>query len=270
MKDVISWFGLKRMPFAKDIKTTDMLVTDTVEECVARLNYMKRTGGIMLLTGDPGVGKTVAMRRFVDALNDNVFTPVYTPLATLSRHDVLKHLGDRLGLPPRNAKSALFAQIQQEILESREQRGRTIVLIIDEAHLLQPSALQELRILTNFRMDSFDPFILILAGHTELRRVMDFAVMEPFAQRLRMRYHMPPLSADDTAAYVQHHMRLAGASEPLFDERAMTALYDVSFGIPLRIGNAALQALTYAMFADRRTVDAEMVLRASAPSGGAS
>ena len=263
MKDLLTWFGMKRMPFGKDIKTADMLPTDALTECSARLDYMKRNGGIMLLTGDPGVGKTIAMRRFVDNLNDNLYRPVYTPLATLSRNDVLKHLSDRLGLPPRVAKSALFTQLQQEILESREQRGRTIVLLLDEAHLLQTSALQELRILTNFKMDSFDPFILVLAGHTELRRVMDFAVMEPFAQRLRMRYHMPPLGHDDTAAYVAHHMGLAGASEPLFDERAMHALYDVSYGIPRRIGNAAIQALTYAMFADKRAVDPEMVLKAA-------
>ena len=112
-------------------------------------------------------------------------------------------------------------------------------------------------------MDSFDPFLLILAGDSELRRVMDFAVMEPFAQRLRMRYHMPPLDPDGTARYVQHHLQLAGAPESLFDEPDLRALHDVSFGIPRRIGNAALQALTYAMFADQRAADADAVLRAS-------
>jgi general secretion pathway protein A len=261
MKDLLTWFGFKHQPFDKSLKTKDMLETGALTECTARLDFMKRSGGIMLLTGDPGVGKTVTLRRFVDALNTNLYHPVYTNLATLSGYDILRHINARLGLIPRMTKSMLFSQIQQELLESREQRGRTIVFIIDEAHLLKPSALEELRLLTNFKMDSFDPFILILAGHSELKRVMDFAVMEPLAQRLRMRYHIAALEPGETQAYLEHHLRVAGVKEPLFDEPAIHALHEVSYGIPRRIGNAATQGLTYAMFSDKRSVSADMMLK---------
>ena len=92
MKDMLAWFGLKRFPFDKNIKTADVLDTESFQECFARLEYIKRRGGIMLLTGDPGVGKTLALRRFVDSLNGNLFKPFYTPLSTLSRADLLYHI----------------------------------------------------------------------------------------------------------------------------------------------------------------------------------
>ena len=198
MKDLLAWFGLKHFPFDKNIKTQDVFPTDALKECSARLEYIKRKGGILLLTGDPGVGKTLALRRYVDSLNGNLFKPFYTPLSTLSRSDLLYHINRLLGLTPRLSKSAIYSQIQRAFLESKETAGKTILLIIDEAHLLQTGPLEELRLLTNFKMDSYDPFILILSGQSDLRRTMEFAVMEPFNQRIAIRYHMPPLSPEET------------------------------------------------------------------------
>ena len=146
MKDLLAWFGLKHFPFDKNIKTQDVFHTDSLKECIARLDYIKRRGGILLLTGDPGVGKTLALRRFVDSLNENLFKPFYTPLSTLSRADLLYHINRLLGLTPRLSKSAIYTQVQRAFLESKETAGKTILLIIDEAHLLQTGPLEELRL----------------------------------------------------------------------------------------------------------------------------
>ncbi|MDP2692002.1 MAG: AAA family ATPase [bacterium] len=267
MKDMLAWFGLKRFPFDKNIKTSDVMDTDPFQECFARLEYIKRRGGILLLTGDPGVGKTIALRRFVNSLNENLFKSFYTPLSTLSRADLLYHINRLLGLPSRISKSAIYSQIQAAFLESKEQAGKTILLIIDEAHLLQTGPLEELRLLTNFKMDSCDPFILILAGQSDLRRVMEFAVMEPFNQRIAIRYHMPGLNREETKTYVAHHLKLAGAPEAILDEHALNAVHDLSFGIPRKIGAITEAALTYAMFDQKRTVSADIVLKVKSLEG---
>jgi type II secretory pathway predicted ATPase ExeA len=267
MNELLAWFGLKRYPFDKNIKTQDVLDTPPLKECSARLDYIKRRGGILLLTGEPGVGKTVALRRFVDSLNENLFKTFYTPLSTLSRTDLLYHINRLLGLEQRMSKSAIYQQIQQNVLETKEQAGKTILLVIDEAHLLKTGPLEELRLLTNFKMDSFDPFILILSAQPDLRRVMEFAVMEPFNQRIAMRYHMPPLSLEQTRQYVSHHLELAGAHEPLLNDSAIEALYEVSFGIPRKIGALAEASLTYAMFDQKRSVSPEMVLKVKTLEG---
>ena len=267
MKDLLAWFGFKRFPFDKNIKPSDALDTEPLKECLARLEYIKRRGGILLLTGDPGVGKTLVLRRYVQSLNENLFKTYYTPLSTLSRSDILYHLNRMLGLPHRLSKSAVYSQIQKTLLESKEQLGKTVLLIIDEAHLLQTGPLEELRLLTNFKMDSYDPFILVLSGQSDLRRVMEFAVMEPFNQRIAIRYHMPGLSPNQSKLYVTHHLRLAGAKEPILDEKALEAVHEISFGIPRKIGAVTEQALTYAMFDQKRTVSPEIVLKVKSLQG---
>jgi len=267
MKDLLAWFGLKRFPFDKNIKPSDALDTEPLKECLARLEYIKRRGGILLLTGDPGVGKTLVLRRYVQSLNENLFKTYYTPLSTLSRSDILYHLNRMLGLPHRLSKSAVYSQIQKTLLESKDQLGKTVLLIIDEAHLLQTGPLEELRLLTNFKMDSYDPFILVLSGQSDLRRVMEFAVMEPFNQRIAIRYHMPGLSPDQSKLYVTHHLKLAGAKEPILDEKALEAVHEISFGIPRKIGAVTEQALTYAMFDQKRTVSPEIVLKVKSLQG---
>ena len=261
MNDLLAFFALKRFPFDKNIKTQDVLKTKPVNECSARLDYIKRRGGILLLTGDPGTGKTLALRHYVESLNENLFKTCYTPLSTLSRSDLLYHLNRLLGLPHRLSKSAIYNQIQQALLESKDQMGKTVLLILDEAHLLQTGPLEELRLLTNFKMDSYDPFILVLSGQSDLRRTMEFAVMEPFNQRIAMRYHMPGLCLDECKQYIAHHLKLAGAREPILDERALDAVHELSYGIPRKIGAITEQALTYAMFDNKRNVTADMVLK---------
>jgi len=110
-------------------------------------------------------------------------------------------------------------------------------------------------------MDSYDPFILLLSGQTDLNRVMEFAVMEPFNQRIAMRYHLPGLTHDETQIYINHHLNLAGAKEPILDQKAMDAIFELSFGIPRKIGSITEQALTYAMFDGKRTVSADMLIK---------
>jgi len=261
MKDLLAWYGFKHYPFDKEIKTVDSIETVIFRETLARLDYMKRRGGVMLLTGDPGVGKTMATRCFANTLNDNLFKVLYTPLSTLNRSDILRHINALLGLTNRFSKSGNFQQIQNELLDCREQRGQTVVLIIDEAHLLKTGPLEEIRLLTNFKMDSFDPFVLVLSGQSDLKRTMDYAVMEPLNQRIRMRYHMTGLSGEDTVNYIARRLKWAGCPAPLFKDEALEAIHEYSYGIPRLIGNICEEALTYAMFCDKKTVDADMVLK---------
>ena len=94
-----------------------------------------------------------------------------------------------------------------------------------------------------------------------MRRTMDFAVMEPLNQRIAMRYHMPGLEHEQTTQYIHHHLKLAGAKEPILEEHAFDAVYELSFGIPRKIGVITEQALTYAMFDNKRTVTADTVLK---------
>ncbi len=164
-----AYFGLKKQPFPKEIKTEVMFETYDLKEAHARLQILKQNRGIFCLTGEPGSGKTSALRRFVENLNPQTHMHCYTPHATVNRSDLYRQLNNLLKLPSRIRKSDLFAQIQRTITELHERQGKTPVIILDEAHLMDHDTLQELIMITNFQMDSRVPFVLVLIGQPDLR-----------------------------------------------------------------------------------------------------
>lgn len=243
-------FGFSRPPFEKSIPSRDLYRSPGLDELDARLEMIKRTRGIMLLTGEPGTGKTVALRRFVDSLNLEHYRPVYLPLSTVTVLDAYAQLNRALGGEEVRSKSLLFQEIQRGVSQLTAQ-GKVPVIVLDEADLLRSAMFDELRILLNFEMDSKDPLLLILAAQPQLLAKLALRIHLPFRQRVAMRYRMPPLDETHTRGYVEHHLRLAGRKQRLFTDEALLQLFVQSGGVPRTIGNLALSAL-YRAGAERK------------------
>lgn len=139
-----AYFGLKKLPFVKELKTIQMYETFDLRETGARLQLIKQNRGIFCLTGEPGSGKTSALRKFVEELNPQTHQHCYTPHATINRSDLYRQLNTLLKLPQRVRKSDLFDQIQRGVMDLYEGQGKTPVIILDEAHLMDHETLQEL------------------------------------------------------------------------------------------------------------------------------
>ena len=135
-------------------------------------------------------------------------------------------------------------------------------MLIDEAHLLAPDQLEEIRLLTNAEMDSESPFAGILLGQPSLRRRLRLGSFAALDQRLALRYELPGMSADETAAYLRHHLKLAGRDDVLFSDDAVALLHQASRGIPRALNNLATQALV-AAFADQKAIVDESSARAA-------
>ena len=129
-------FGLKHRPFDKAIDSRKLYVWPGLEELGARLEMSKHSQGILLLTGEPGTGKTVALRRFVDSLNSEHYLPVYLPLSTVTVIDAYTQLNRALGGQEVCSKSLLFREIQNGIAQLTAQ-GKQPVVILDEADLMR-------------------------------------------------------------------------------------------------------------------------------------
>jgi len=254
-------FGLKARPFDKSIPSRDLYPWPGLEELDARLDLAKRSRGIMLLTGEPGTGKTVALRRFVDRLNSEHYLPIYLPLATVTVLDAYAQLNRALGGQHVRSKSLLFREIQSGIAQLATQ-GKQPVLILDEADLLRSALFDELRILLNFEMDSKDTLLLILAGQPQLLAKLALRIHLPFRQRVAMRYRMPPMDENHTRGYVEHHLRLAGRKQRLFTDEALLQLFVQSGGIPRAIGNLALTAMLNAAVRSNDLVELDDVIAA--------
>ena len=135
------------------------------------------------------------------------------------------------------------------------ERHRRVVVICDESHLLQPDQLEELRLLTNSEMDSASPFAAILAGQPTLNRQLRMGMFAALDQRIATRFVIKPMDLAESAAYLRHHLKLAGRDEPLLADNAVARLHRVANGLPRALNNAATAALIAAAAAGEDLVD---------------
>ncbi len=126
---------------------------------------------------------------------------------------------------------------------------------VDEAHLLRPDQLEELRLLTNAEMDSASPFAAILAGQPTLNRQLRMGMFAALDQRIATRFTIKPMDLAESAAYLKHHLALAGRDEPLFADDATARLHRVSNGLPRALNNAAVAALIAAAADGKDLID---------------
>jgi len=175
-----------------------------------------------------------------------------------------RQINQLLKLPPRVRKSDLFEQIQRGVTELYERQGKTPVIILDEAHLMDHETLQELILITNFQMDSKVPFVLVLIGQPDLRDKLKRRMHEPLNQRITLRYHMAGITSDDEARdYILHHLKLAGRTDPVFEDQALAMVRQLGQGLPRKMGNLALASMMLGMVKKTQVITADLVVKAS-------
>lgn len=258
-----AFYGLKREPFPKDIEPAQMFRHPDFAELAGRLNYMKKQRGIMLITGDPGTGKTAAIRNFVSGLSQDRFIPLYIPLATVAIGDFYKQLNDALKGERYAAKSILFKSIQERILHYAIQLNKIPVIIIDEAHLLKNENFFELQIISNFNMDSLDPVLFILVAQSHLNDRLSRSYLESFNQRINMKFHMNALKPSEVSEYIEGQMKNAGASKEIFNDNACKAIHNLSGGVVRKIGKLADKTLSLGVSLKKHILTEEEVMTAS-------
>ena len=127
-----------------------------------------------------------------------------------------------------------MAQAADLLAAEAAERHRRVVLILDEAHLLDPAQLEELRLLTNSEMDSASPFAGLLVGQPTLNRQLRMGTFAALDQRIATRFSIKPMDLAESASYLRHHLSLAGRDEPLFADDAIARLHRVASGLPPR------------------------------------
>src|SRR5680860_474382 len=242
------YFGFTREPFGSGLSPSALHPAASHSEARARISYLIETQSLGLLTVEVGSGKTTALRAAVSELDPSRHTVIYLPNPAVGIRGLYTEIITCLGETPRFQKAALIAQTQELLFRERVERKRKVVVICDEAHLIAPAGLEELRLLTNVEMDSQMPFAGILVGQPELRRRLRMGSFAALDQRIALRYEISGMQEAESREYLVHHLKLAGREDRLFTDDAAELLHERSRGIPRALNNLALQALvaTYA------------------------
>lgn len=250
-------FALTRHPFEKQVEPDDLFEATSLTELSIRLKHLLELRGIGLVTGDSGCGKTTACRRLCAGLNTGLYRVLYVSLTTGNVMDLYKTIAWEMGLPTERNRAALFRQIRAEVSRLCAENRLRPVLIVDEAHHLRTDVLEDLRLLTNYAMDSDNRLCLVLVGHPELRRRLSMAALDALAQRVVVRAHVHGLMRDEIGPYLEHRLRLAGCELPLFDKPTIEAIFQASGGLPRKANLLAHHSLFAAAISKAKTVTTE-------------
>jgi general secretion pathway protein A len=255
-------FALTRHPFDKDLAASDLFPSASLLELKARLKHLVDMRGIGLVTGDSGSGKTTTCRSAVADLHSGLYRVLYVSMTTGNLMDLYKSIAWELGLPTERNRAALFKQIRGEVSRLCAENRLKPVLIVDEAHHLRTDLLEDLRLLTNYAMDSENRLTVVLVGHPELRRRMGMAALDALAQRIVVRANVRGIARDEMGGYLEHRLRLAGSELPLFEPPTVEAIYQAPSGLPRKANNLAHHSLFAAAIAKAKTVNTECVAAA--------
>ena len=250
-------FAFTRMPFETVAETDELFESSARREAEARLGHLIELKGIGMLTGEVGAGKTTVCRHLTAQLHPGLFRVHYVSLTTGNVLDMYKAIAWEFGLTVERSRSSAHHAIRTEISRLATEARQLPVLVVDEAHHLRNDVLEDLRLLTNFAMDSENRMCLILVGLTELRRRLSMAVHESLSQRLVVRHHLTGLDRDEIEAYLTHRLRLAGCELPLFEDAAVEALFQGTRGLPRQVNRLAHYALSAAALEKAKTVNAD-------------
>lgn len=248
-------YGFSRMPFGRDLAPGMLHRHAAHNEAVARIAWCISERSIGVITGEVGAGKTVSVRAVLAGLDPSRHTIIYLPNPMIGTRGICEEILAVFGQRPSHLASRLFTQVSKALLAEREERGRTPVLVLDEAHLLAYEQLEMIRMLGNTAMDQDSPLACLLVGQPTLRRTMKLAVLAALEQRTSLRYTMPGMTQSETASYISHHVNLAGRADQLFTEDAMNLIHTTGRGYPRAVNNLALQSLVAAFAAGKNLVD---------------
>ena len=260
---VEAFFGFKKSPFSDNPDTKQLFPSQAWNQVKARLQFLVDHHCTGLLTGEVGSGKSTAVRTFSAALNPNLYKILYLHWTSGSVLDFFLQLARQLDLEPAHYRGDLVRQISEAIVRLNQSKKQHPILICDEAQLLCHPALEQLPLLLNFDMDSSHYLTLLLVGQPLLRRTLSLQMHEPLRQRIAVQYHLDGLSREELEAYLTHQLKAAGVSQPLFNDTARQALYQITKGILRKVNKLALTALRLAAARKASTVDEAILLDAT-------
>lgn len=253
-----AFFGLTESAFSIAVNPRYLYMSQQHREALAHLLYGIQNGGFVMLTGEVGTGKTTLVRCLLEQLPENTdLAMILNPMA--SAPELLASICDELRIShPFSANTKQLTDALNQFLLDNHARGRKTVLLIDEAQLLQVPVLEQIRLLTNLETTQEKLLQIMLVGQPELKELLSKPELRQLSQRITARFHLQSLTLQDTQAYLQHRLKVAGmpeSKENPFSKDIVKLIHQQSQGIPRLINVLAERLLLGAYAQQKRQVD---------------
>src|SRR5437764_1938126 len=253
------FYRLRERPFALTPDPDYLYPSRVHKEALSYLRYgIESHAGFIVITGAIGSGKTTLLQTMVRGLDSH--TTVARVMNTLlDPRELLESAMIDLGLDPDGKSKPALLKAFGEFLVNERAAGRLDLLVIDEAQNLSLPALEEVRMLSNLETEKSKLIQIVLIGQPNLRDVLGRPELEQLRQRVTVRYHLQPLDAEETCAYINHRLRRAAIGAPLEFPRPVTDLIHVhSQGLPRKINVIADAVLLFGYGEERRSIDVDL------------
>lgn len=234
----LNHFSLNDHPFTENPPIQWLLRDPRIDQALAGLQFFEQQGAIGLILGQTGIGKSSLLRFFIHELPQNRYHPLYLHLTPLNANAFLRLIVTRLGEKPKMGKDRMLLQLLDRI----NQNEKTTLLIIDEAHLIDPQTLTDLRVLISSIGDQI-PLKILLCGQETLRHILKRSSHADLLNRITLRLFLKPYSKDQTCAYIDNRIAKAGGSNKIFEPEAKELIHDYAAGVPRQINNVATACL---------------------------
>jgi general secretion pathway protein A len=245
--------GFTRQPFDKNIPTKQLFVSRQIKQLFSQLQQLLQRRGIALVTGEIGAGKSTAIRAFIDQLEPNRFDIAYIADPTIGIRGILNSIAIQLHLEAGYFKWQLLEKLKHTIEKNAYDFNKTTLLIIDEVQHLDSKALEQLRLFTNFKIDSQTPLNLVLLGQSDVNKTIRLQSMQALSQRTTFRYHLSGMDKAEANPYISHHLAIAGRTDPLFSDDVIEEIFQQAKGIP-RIINNLCYACLVEIYQENKTI----------------
>lgn len=260
--EFLSHFGFHVTPFTREIRVKELFVHEIYQEVLEHLFHAVSQRMSATLIAPAGTGKTALLRALIARLPETRYRTHYVKVTDLSKRDFCREIAAAVGAESAGIYPALVRRLQERFASTLDTDSLRPVLILDEAHDMQPDVLSILRILTNFDMDNRLVVSIILVGQPPLAKTLRNHKLEDVAQRMIHQATLRLLSRKEIDGYIRHRCQIAGSSVSPFDHGAMEALFEIGRGNLRATDHLALKSLETAHHSDCNTVDSNHVTTA--------
>lgn len=257
------FYGLTASPFQLTPDSDFYFASSGHAKAMAHLKYgLHQAEGFIVITGDVGAGKTTLVEHLCSTLDPDRYVVAKISTTQTSADDTLRLIAAGFGIKAENLNKGDLIKRFENALIANFEAGRRLLLLVDEAQNLSVSALEELRMLSNFLVGNRAPMQSFLLGQPQFRPTLALPEMEQLRQRVLASYHLGPLSEGETRTYIEHRLKIVGwQADPRFTDDAFTSIHELTSGVPRKINTLCSRLMLFGVLEEVHTIDGDAVRR---------